>query len=276
LTSSTFEPHSFLMRVVLLSDHPDDMLTEAVSERQHRADDQEAALTAAVQDRDGARAQRRWWTWLRLTFRARRERKELTRLRAFSQVPTNKESAIRAGRDAERQVEADLEHALDGEWTLFRGYRNRRGEIDGLLLGPGGLFAYEVKYLNGTIYISGDEWLSERFDRYGNLVKPRAPLRDRGGRSPSRQLNDPANALGEWLGQRGQRVTITPVVLLVHERSRIGAIRNPTAEVATSVDGLLRLTGESAVKLAAGRRAAIEKIIRDDHRHYAQRARRAR
>jgi hypothetical protein len=30
------------------------------------------------------------------------------------------------------------------------------------------------------------------------------------------------------------------------------------------------------VNLGAGRRAAIEKIIRDDHRHFAQRERRAR
>lgn len=264
------------MRVVLLSDHPDDMLTEAVTKRQHQVDSQEAARNAAIDSRDEARAQRQWLQWLLLVFRARRENRELARLRAFSRVPTNREGAIRAGRDAERQVAANLERALDGEWTLFRGYRNRRGEIDGLLLGPRGLFAYEVKYLNGTVYISGDEWQSERFDRYGNLVKPRAPLRDRGGRSPSRQLNDPANALGEWLGQRGQRVAITSVVLLVHERSRIGGVQHPTARVATSVDGLLRLTGESTVNLGAGRRAAIEKIIRDDHRHFAQRERRAR
>jgi len=42
--------------------------------------------------------------------------------------------------------------------VLFSGYRNRRGEIDGLLLGPSGLFAYEVKYHNATVYISGDDW----------------------------------------------------------------------------------------------------------------------
>jgi hypothetical protein len=262
--------------MVLLSDHPDDMLTEAVSERQHQVDSQETALKAAIEIRDEARAQRQWLRWLRLVFRARRERREFAKLRVFSQVPTNREGAIRAGRDAERQVAADLEHALDGEWTLFRGYRNRRGEIDGLLLGPGGLFAYEVKYLNGTVYISGDEWQSERFDRYGNLVRPRAPLRDGGGRSPSRQLNDPANALGEWLSKRGQRIVITPVVLLVHERSRVGGIQHPTARVVTSVDGLLRLAAESTVNLGAGRRAAIEKIIRDDHRHFAQRERRPR
>ncbi|MGH3168192.1 MAG: nuclease-related domain-containing protein [Trebonia sp.] len=259
------------MRTVVLSDHPDDMLSDEIGKRRQRASEQEAVLSTTVRDREEARARGRWLRWLRLAFRAGRERRELVRRRMFSQVPTHKEDSIRAGRDAERRVAADLGCALDDDWVLFRGYRNRRGEIDGILLGPRGLLAYEVKYHNGTVYISGDEWLSERFDKYGNLVRNRAPMQ--GSRSPSLQLSEPAAALADWLGKRGQQIAITPVVLLAHERSRIGAIRNPTVKVATSVEDLLRLAGRPAAKLGPGRRAAIEKIIRDDHRHHDHRAR---
>lgn len=263
------------MRIVVLSGHPDDMLAEEISKRQHRVTEQEAFLKAAVRGRDEARAQGRWLTWLRRMFRVRQEKRELARRKVFSRFSTHKEDAIRAGGDAERRVAAELEQALGQDWVLFRGYRNRRGEIDGLLLGPRGLLACEVKYHNATVYISGDDWQSEKYDRYGNLVEPRAPMRDRGGRSPSQQLREPATALKEWLSKRGHRVIITPVVLLAHDRARIAAIQNPTVQVVTSTADLLRLARASAASLDPGQRAAIEKIIRDDHRHHEQRTRRA-
>jgi nuclease-like protein len=46
---------------------------------------------------------------------------------------------LMAGADGERLVAAGLGRVLDDDWTLIRGYRNRRGEIDHLLLGPRGL-----------------------------------------------------------------------------------------------------------------------------------------
>lgn len=45
---------------------------------------------------------------------------------------------------------------LDDAWVLIKGYKNPRGEIDYLLLGPGGLFAVEVKYVNATFTITRD------------------------------------------------------------------------------------------------------------------------
>lgn len=217
------------MRTVLLSDHPDDMLTAAMNERQQAVSEQETVVGATARSRDEVRAQGRRLTWLRLTFRARREKRELARRRMFSRIPTGREDAIRAGRDAERRVAADLAGALGLEWVLFRGYRNRRGEIDGLLLGPRGLFAYDTT----ARCVRGDDWQSEKFDRYGNLVEARAPVRDRRGRSPSRQLNESVAVLADWLGRRGQRTTITPVVLLVHDRARIGTARTPAGRAVT-------------------------------------------
>jgi hypothetical protein len=259
------------MQIVTLSDHPGAMLADAVSARQRGPVGQETALNEALRSRDQALAERRWLTWLRLTLTVWRGKRELARQRLFSGRSTGREESIRAGHDAEQAVAQKLGRALNGDWVLFCGYRNRRGEIDGLLLGPGGLFAYEVKYHNATMYISGDDWQSEKFDRYGNLVSGRTPMRDKGGRSPSVQLNEPAVALADWLRKRGQQIAITPVVLLTHERARVAAIRNPTVQVETSVKGLLHLAGQSPATLSARQRAEIGQIIRDDHHHHEQR-----
>jgi len=41
---------------------------------------------------------------------------------------------------------------FDDGWTLLRGYRNVRGEIDGLLLGSGGLVAIECNHVPYTVH----------------------------------------------------------------------------------------------------------------------------
>lgn len=258
------------MRVVTLSDHTGDMLTEAVRERERGTDEQQATVAHLQRDRAQARAGGHWLTWLRLTFALRRAKRELATARLLARAPTNREASIKAGRDAEQRVADALRRALGDGWILYRGYRNRRGEIDGLLLGPGGLFAYEVKYHNATVYVSGDEWLSERYQ--GNGRAPvRVPMQDARGRSPSQQIAEPAAALADWLRKRGQETTVTSVVLLTHDRARVGSMTHPTVLVATSADGLLRLIERSPVKLDARRRAAIAQIISDDHRHHEQR-----
>lgn len=259
------------MRVETLSDHPGDMLADAVRERGSGAAKQEARVEAVRRDRDQARAAGRWLRWLRLAFAVSREKRELARLRLFSRSPTNKEASIQAGHDAELRVAEELGSLLGDDWILFRGYRNRRGEIDGLLVGPRGLFAYEVKYHNATVHIRGDNWWSEKFDKYGNSVSGPTSMADARGRSPGTQLSDPAAALSDWLRRRGQQAAVTPVVLLTHDRARVGSSQSPTVRVETSVQGLLRLIGRSSATLNARRRAVIEQIIRDDHRHHEHR-----
>jgi hypothetical protein len=259
------------MRIVTLSDHPADLLAQAVSQRPSGPASQQDVLGEARRSRDQAWAQRQWFRWLRLGFAVRRAARELARQRWSAGRPTGREESIRAGQSAEQRVADDLGRGLGVDWTLFRGYRNRRGEIDGVLLGPGGLFAYEVKYHNATVHISGDDWQSEKFDRYGNQVSGRAPMSDKRGRSPSRQLSEPAAMLADWLAKRGHPVPVTPVVLLTHERARIGSIRNPTVGVETSAQALLRLAQQSAGTLNVGQRATIAQIIRDDHRHHERR-----
>ena len=63
-----------------------------------------------------------------------------------------------------------MNSALDDSWALFKGYRNRGGEIDYLLIGPTGLFAIEVKHVNGAFRITPEQWVYRRSDGYGNEV----------------------------------------------------------------------------------------------------------
>jgi Nuclease-related domain len=169
-------------------------------------------------------------------------------------------------------VPADLGRALGGDWTLLRGYRNRRGEIDHLLVGPRGLFAIEVKNVNATVHIDGDRWRADKYDNYGNLVVQR-PIEDRRGRSPSEQLNDSAAELERFLRERGQPVTIQRVVVLTHRRSRLGPSRRPTVHVATSTGEVLDLVRASADQLGERQRAEVQRLIRRDHDFHERRRR---
>ncbi len=186
--------------------------------------------------------------------------------------PTDLESKILAGIAGEDLVATELGRALDDDWTLLRGYRNRRGEIDQLLLGPRGLFAIEVKNLNATVDVDGDRWRADKYDNYGNLVEQR-PIADRMGRSPSVQLNEPADDLGRFLAERGQPAEIQRVVVLAHRRSGLGRVRNPTVLALTSPGDLLTLIGNSASRLDPGQRAAIAALIRRDHEFHGRRGR---
>jgi Nuclease-related domain len=272
------------MHTVELSNHPGDMLDDASRRRaaaeRHALSVYEDALIryrARVQTirvkRDRARARHRWWAWLRLALAGWKEKRGVPRPPVAAAAHTDLEEKLLAGIAGERRVAAKLGAVLDDDWTLLHGYRNRRGEIDHLLLGPAGLFAIEVKNLNATVHVDGDRWRADKYDNYGNLVEQRV-IADRTGRSPSAQLNEPADDLERFLHQRGQPVTIQRAVILAHRRSRIGAARNLTVLIGTSADYLLSLIdGPSRHEpLTEHQRTEIRRLIQHDHaRHDKQR-----
>ena len=274
------------MRVVELSNHPGDMLDDAARHRQAAErrvlsvyEDELVRYRARVQatrvKRDRARARHAWWTWLKLTGGVWREKRRIPRppLPAAGHA-TDQEERIRAGIAGEQQVATELGRLLDDTWTLLRGYRNRRGEIDHLLLGPRGLFAIEVKNLNATVHVDGDRWRADKYDRYGNLVEQRV-IADRMGRSPSVQLNEPADDLERFLAGRGQPAEVQRVVILTHPRSRLGTVRNPTVLAGTSAAYALDLAEASASRLDRAQRAAIAGLIQRDHAFHGKPHRRA-
>src|SRR5580704_8694511 len=140
------------MQVVELSNHPSDMLHDVTLRRRaadRRAQDRyedalirhQAAVQAIRVKRDRARRQRQWLTWLRLALAVASQKRRAPRTPPPSKNGTDAEEKIRAGIAGEQQVATELSRALADDWTLLRGYRNRRGEIDHLLLGPQGPFA---------------------------------------------------------------------------------------------------------------------------------------
>jgi hypothetical protein len=260
-----------------LSDHPGDLLS-AATKRREAADKQvskqyDRQLADARKLRDVARSQRKWLTWLRLAYRVRQHKQ--ARPRTLS-VPTDNEEILKAGIAGEQRVASELGTQLDDAWTLVHGYRNGRGEIDHVLLGPKGLFAIEVKNNNATVSIRGDVWEADKYDKYGNLREHYAIV-DRGGRSPSVQLNQSADALESFLQTRGQHVGVQRVVALTHARSRLASQENLTVHVAVSTDQILGLVRAGGDSLDPNRCNAILNIIEHDHAfHEKRRARRTR
>jgi hypothetical protein len=231
-------------------------------------------LTAARRARDTARAEHRWGSWLRgvlAVARARRQAPAAPRPASGGPV-SDREASLAAGVEGERLAAAGLARALGDEWTLLRGYRNRRGEIDLVLVGPRGLFAIEVKYYNATVSCDGDRWLADRYDRSGRHLG-REPMTDARGRSPSMQLAEPARLLAEFLRSRGHQVPVQCVVLLTHPHARIGRCTRPTVGLAASVPDLLRLVRAAPPDLADHEVARLAGRIQHDHEHFEARRR---
>jgi hypothetical protein len=214
------------MRIVELSDHPGDLLRQERHGRAAAAQNEQAQyeqglarherqVAQARRARDQARAEHRWWAWLRGIAAVSSQRRRAPVPPRLAQLPSDQEEILQAGIEGERLTVAEFDRALDGQWTLFRGYRNRRGEIDHLLLGPAGLIAVEGKHRNAMVDCAGDQWWFTKYDRYGN-PKERGAFTDQRGRSPSEQLNQPADMLEDFLRSRGHPVAIRRVVLFTH------------------------------------------------------------
>jgi hypothetical protein len=272
------------MRIVELSNHPGEMLQDIHLQRRTdlgRAQSQyEAELAQHRKDvddlrdeRDQARAQRRWWLWLRCSLSIWGQGARVPRPPVLATGPTHAEDILTAGMDGEQAVADELGYVLDDDWTLLRGYRNRRGEIDDVLLGPRGMFAIEVKHRNATVYVDGDSWEFEKYDNYNNLVD-QGRIGDRRGRSPSVQLNEPAGELERFLRSRGQPVAVGRIVMLTHPKSELGGARNLTVDVvATSTDDVFNYLDNSPIVFHSQQLGKLEQlIVRDHHFHEASRS----
>ena len=270
------------MRFVALSDHAGDMLTDARRRRasaQGRAEQRYRRELAAYKERVGqarerqARARKRGGPlsrlWLGLAALWRRRGEAPPPLPPASLPLSDSEAAIAGGVKGEQEVAVALDAALDDGWVLVKGYRNRRGEIDYLVLGPGGLFAIEVKYVNGTFRITRDRWRYVKYDNYGNPVEQRE-VADRGGRPPNVQLTEPLLLLEQFLASRGQPVRMRPVVLLNHPKARIDRCAADVGVlVLTSTAQLLRLVLGGEAEISGSQLAEIERLVERDHRFHA-------
>ena len=225
-----------------------------------------------------------WYMALFFTTRApRRPAREKVSMRLVepSRPPreeaTDEEQRWQAGNEGERRVVEHLSGMLSDDWTLISGYRGPGGEVDQILVGPRGVCALETKYLNGTVFVRGDTWEIDKYDRYGNRVESGRPIEDRRGRSPSEQLNGAVKPLERFLSKRGLVNRIGRAVVLTHDRSRVGRVERQTVDhvwtlAELNVDRVFsrrspRLDHESATK--------VVQRIRGDHEFHRKRSKRS-
>jgi hypothetical protein len=98
------------------------------------------------------------------------------------------------GRQGEDAVVERLRTTLDNRWTIFRNVvlPDRRGDIDVVLVGPGGVFALEVKAYSGAIRLRRGQW--ERRVKGSWTRMPNDPCRQ--ARQNARRLIDFARQHG--------------------------------------------------------------------------------
>ena len=94
-----------------------------------------------------------------------------------------------------------------------------RGDIDHVVVGPGGVFALETKNYSGDITCFEDRWTRCRNGTWEVTVH-----------SPSRQAIDNARRLDAFLRQCGIAVKVDPVVVLANRNARIRC-ENPVVPV---------------------------------------------
>ena len=185
-------------------------------------------------------------------------------------------NVLATGQAGEREVQSVLTELLNDEWTAVSGYKNPRGEVDLLLIGPPGILALEVKAISGHIFCDGDTWWKDKYDRYGNLVETRLPIADQKGRSPSRQLNEPIDMLQAQLRRCSVDVRSSRGVVLAHRSSEIGQVIDPTVHfVGTTKDLRGRIQADFAAQPCHDRLFVprVVGVVLRDHDFHARRYR---
>jgi len=130
----------------------------------------------------------------------------------------------RKGQEGEEQVIEILRQNLDGNWTLFRNVilpSRYKADIDGILVGPAGVWALEIKTWTGEYRNIGEHWEYLSGKRWKMLRS-----------SPSRQAQDNAVRLANFFKADGIRQWVTPVVIWANRESPL-LVKNPMVAVWT-------------------------------------------
>ncbi|MEL6983339.1 MAG: nuclease-related domain-containing protein [Actinomycetota bacterium] len=190
---------------------------------------------------------------------------------AFETGKINQQKLV-TGEQGERVL---LDHLSDRphQWVVFNGYRNRRGEIDHLVLGPMGLWAVEVKNRRVLLEVSGQEWVANKLDTAGKVVGEE-PAADQGGqgRNWGRQVAEPAELLADHLADKGQVIPVRTAVLLVKPGAKVGRSTDPGIDLVTA--DLFEL--DRAIKMLShpldeAEVAALAELIESHHHYHAAR-----
>jgi hypothetical protein len=167
------------------------------------------------------------------------------------------------GHEGESKLDDFLQERLDDDWTLIAGCRNHKGEIDRILIGPMGVFAFEVKNHVGVIYCQGDRWWRDRFGHAGQILEYGAPIKDHGARGPSQQLNEPVDQLQIRLSQLMPGGRIIRIVLFTNAEARLGEMSGITVDVVSTLASLdlAQVLRISTARLSSGLRESVSNSI---------------
>ena len=272
------------VRVEVLSDHAGAQWNRTA----HRLQETEAAL-AAENDRlrqaerslrESRHAKGLWRRVLRVatgeertaTARVEGARQDVTRTADDRRRLDRRERQQAAGVHGEDLLERGLA-GLDDRWVMLRGYRNRRGETDHVLVGPLGVWAVEVKRRRVRLHVEGDRWLAERLDAYGNVVGSE-PATDATGRTWGRQVGDVAADLSAWLARNGHAVPVRTAVILLHAQAQFGRIAGPGVDlIGSRPSHLVDALGRWAAPLTPADVDEIVALVRRDHAFHERRRR---
>ncbi|MDD5296541.1 MAG: nuclease-related domain-containing protein [Rhodocyclaceae bacterium] len=242
--------------------------SQSLGHYQRAISDREQAIQGWQRAKSVALSRREWLVAFKSWRQLRAAKNAPVPQAPLSSLPGREETLWAAGQEGERRLDAFLASRLDSNWTLLAGYKNAKGEVDRILVGPEGVFAFEVKNLNGVIHCDGDHWWRDKRDRYGNLVERGVPIADKGGRGPSRQINEAADTLERFLGKRAARAPkVTRVVVFTHDRAVLGAMENVSVNIVATLTGLDmdRMFAQGGERLEDGLRRQIVALIRRDH-----------
>ena len=272
------------MKNIVLSDHVGDQISAAQQARQSEharaqaAYEERQAPAKARSDWLGIHARQAWesyryvtWLFLMIVRHLHGFIWGMLSWRTPKPAPAGQSEAIwSAGSHGEQLVEAKLAAGLGDEFTLVCGYKNQKGEIDQILVGPHGVICIEIKYTTGHISCVGDDWSRDRHDSYDNLVESNLPIRDKGGRGPSAQLNESADRLEEFLRQRLGINRVCRAVVFAHGASVLQSIKAPTVDLVTDLKtfAIWRLIGgmpRNACRISV--EEVVELICRDHEFH---------
>ncbi|GAA5179215.1 hypothetical protein GCM10023322_08530 [Rugosimonospora acidiphila] len=272
------------MRVEYLSDHGGQQLQQA-EQQLHGAQaafvEWHGAYAEAASALKATRRAKPLWKRL-LSVRTPEERDALARSEQARQQASFAQSGVQQlshrveQRAAGVRGEDALAWGLSGlpdAWVMLRGYRNRRGEADHVLVGPQGVWVIEVKLRRVRLHVNGDEWRYEKLDRWGNPVES-GWATDRSGRSWARQASDVAEDLAAWLHRNHHVLPVRSAVMLMHEDAQLGRCDDLAIDfVATQPGLLLQEMWRRATPLTAQACEDIVALIRRDHQFHNRRRR---
>ena len=271
------------MLVKVLSDHGGEQLEASGRQWEEAAADHaawQAYYAQASAELWQARRAKAWWRRM-LGVSSEQERAATERTDDAAQRAASAESAAQEAHRRIQQQSAGaygeelLAWALSGlsdEWILLRGYRNRRGETDSVLVGPCGVWAIEVKRRRVQLHAVGDQWWYSRLSSRGQIYESQLAV-DSAGRSWPRQVGDVAEDLQTWLRRNRQSVTVNTAVMLMHEQAQLVECASPAVDfVGTDPARLIdAMMASPAAPLSPNACADIVRLVERDHSFHARR-----